>query len=236
MKKNNLAQVDLEALSGIDGGLIRRFRHHRNMTVRELAEKAAISKTTLLRIEAGEPTRVQSLAAVCRALQLMPDQVKRPPEGRETGVDAHLSLSEDNPFRIGYLTPKAPRSLRVLTKVDDANERQRMAQLGFIGGFYRMIPNHMENGKLFSMVLEPKSGPCGLLVGHPGEEFVYCMQGPARVHIEDKTIELNTGDSLYFRSEQGHRYSVGESYDPNFPPTLLLVWTEEPGVDRAVDE
>ena len=54
----------------------------------------------------------------------------------------------------------------------------------------------------------------GELVRHPGEEFVYVVDGRAILHTEFyDPIVLETGDSVYFDSNMGHAYLVGEGCD-----------------------
>lgn len=41
---------------------------------------------------------------------------------------------------------------------------------------------------------------------HPGEEFVYCIQGEVEYQVEDEWYWLQAGDSLLFLAKQPHRY------------------------------
>lgn len=49
-------------------------------------------------------------------------------------------------------------------------------------------------------------------ISHPGEEFVYVLDGEVIVHLKGKDpIALSKGDSIYFDSSLGHAYvSAGE--------------------------
>ncbi|MDN3919131.1 helix-turn-helix domain-containing protein [Roseateles violae] len=47
----------------------------------------------------------------------------------------------------------------------------------------------------------------GDLIRHPGEEFVYVLEGEITFHSElYAPVNLKTGDSIYFDSEMGHAY------------------------------
>jgi transcriptional regulator with XRE-family HTH domain len=41
---------------------------------------------------------------------------------------------------------------------------------------------------------------------HPGEEFVYCIDGEVEYQVEDEWHRLQAGDSLLFLAKQPHRY------------------------------
>ena len=52
----------------------------------------------------------------------------------------------------------------------------------------------------------------GELVRHPGEEYVYVLEGVVEVHTQLYTpTRLRTGDSMYFDSGMGHAYvAIGD--------------------------
>lgn len=41
---------------------------------------------------------------------------------------------------------------------------------------------------------------------HSGEEFIYITQGELEIYINDSMYKLKEGDSLYFKSNQQHRF------------------------------
>ena len=43
-------------------------------------------------------------------------------------------------------------------------------------------------------------------LSHPGEEFVYILEGRLILQIEGEDIELSAGDSIYLRSENPHLF------------------------------
>ena len=46
-------------------------------------------------------------------------------------------------------------------------------------------------------------------IRHPGQEFVYVLEGTAIIHLENRPPAiLKVGDSAYFDSNQGHIYSA----------------------------
>lgn len=54
----------------------------------------------------------------------------------------------------------------------------------------------------------------GELVHHPGEEYIYVLQGPVEIHTEFyEPILLQTGESIYIDSTMGHAYVVPEGHE-----------------------
>ena len=54
----------------------------------------------------------------------------------------------------------------------------------------------------------------GELVHHPGEEYIYVLQGPVEIHTEFyEPILLQTGESIYIDSTMGHAYVAPKGHD-----------------------
>jgi len=51
-------------------------------------------------------------------------------------------------------------------------------------------------------------------ISHPGEEFIYVLEGEITVHLKGKEpVRLTKGDSIYFDSGIGHAYVSGSQAD-----------------------
>ncbi len=67
-----------------------------------------------------------------------------------------------------------------------------------------ILNSRLETGVLLSTIIEvhvpsvPRS--------HPGEEFVYALNGPVNVIVNDEEHILNTGDSMIFWGREVHSY------------------------------
>jgi transcriptional regulator with XRE-family HTH domain len=54
----------------------------------------------------------------------------------------------------------------------------------------------------------------GELVHHPGEEYIYVLEGPVEIHTEFyEPILLQTGESIYIDSTMGHAYVAPKGQD-----------------------
>jgi uncharacterized RmlC-like cupin family protein len=70
----------------------------------------------------------------------------------------------------------------------------------------------------------------GGLIRHPGEEFVYVIEGELEFHSElYAPLRLSAGDSMYFDSEMGHAY-----LNASEPPCRVVVSCAPRGRDESV--
>jgi quercetin dioxygenase-like cupin family protein/DNA-binding Xre family transcriptional regulator len=66
----------------------------------------------------------------------------------------------------------------------------------------------------FVVALKPGTGSGERMIVHAGHEFVYCLSGSVVYTIDDKTYQLESGDSVVFESHLPHcwkNHSDGES-------------------------
>jgi transcriptional regulator with XRE-family HTH domain len=56
----------------------------------------------------------------------------------------------------------------------------------------------------FLITIEPGAGDLNDPITHPGQEFVYCLQGKVEYHVAEEIYQLQPGDSLLFEASQQH--------------------------------
>jgi transcriptional regulator with XRE-family HTH domain len=128
--KSKEAEVDWTAV----GELVRGIRRQQRLPYRELAQRAGISRGTLLRIEAGNPVRDSTLRKLEKALNI------------STGVLTHSAPWAIGPFFVQSLesefifvrpNPKYGRRVRDYTQemLADPDERLRIGRLGIVSCF-----------------------------------------------------------------------------------------------------
>jgi transcriptional regulator with XRE-family HTH domain len=72
----------------------------------------------------------------------------------------------------------------------------------------------------FMVTIEPGAGEDVESIVHPGQEFVYCLEGTVLYQVGEQTYHLEPGDSLLFDASQTHCFrSTGDS-----PARVLLVF------------
>jgi len=67
--------------------------------------------------------------------------------------------------------------------------------------------------------MEPKN-----LSSHPGEEFLYVLEGKVLVQLADHTDILEPGDSIYYDATLPHRVSC---YECEQAKIVAVIWTPE---------
>ena len=68
---------------------------------------------------------------------------------------------------------------------------------------------HMEP---FLVEFELGEWDSSLYYSHPGEEFIYLLEGELEFHFGDEILDLLPGDSIYYDSSEPHGYvSTGEN-------------------------
>lgn len=78
----------------------------------------------------------------------------------------------------------------------------------------------------FLVTLESGAGAESELITHPGQEFVFCLEGQIEYRIGQESYRLDAGDSLLFEAAQPHRFlNTTDS-----PAVILLVFQAREGV------
>jgi len=78
----------------------------------------------------------------------------------------------------------------------------------------------------FLVTVEGVGGGASKLVGHPGEEFVHCLEGEVEYRVGDRLYRLQPGDSLLFNASLLHSF---RGTTPQ-PARILLVFnSDRPG-------
>jgi transcriptional regulator with XRE-family HTH domain/predicted Fe-Mo cluster-binding NifX family protein len=82
----------------------------------------------------------------------------------------------------------------------------------------------------FAVTLEPGMGSGDRRIVHTGHEFVYCLSGSIRYHVDQEEYPLSAGDSLVFEAHLPHCWENTESETAHI---LLILYPsderDEPG-------
>jgi transcriptional regulator with XRE-family HTH domain len=160
------------------GERVRGLRQERGLTLRQLASRAGISVSMLSSVERGD--KAPTVVVL--------DKIA-------TGL--HLKL-------VDLLAGQADGRVVV----------RRAAEQDVVhepGGWSRTILTPVIPGLNFELVrstLPPGADPGEYPAYAPGShEYVVVQHGTLRLRIEDRTLELHAGDSVYFAADAVHRYS-----------------------------
>jgi transcriptional regulator with XRE-family HTH domain len=90
-----------------------------------------------------------------------------------------------------------------------------------------LIDQHLEP---FLLTIDNGTGNENNPIKHPGEEFIYCLEGEIEVCVRDRLYRLSRGDSLLFKATHPHWYQNLIQK----PSKILLVFesAQEPHLTR----
>lgn len=170
------------------GGLLRGLRMRNDWTLKEMSARAGIPLSTLAKIEHDRLTLTyDKLLQLSQRLNI-----------RISELFAESTDAPEPPVTARRSIGRIERATRVNTKNYDyyylcAELRRK-----------RMIP-------ILTRIRAKSVGEFGELVHHPGEEFVYILEGRVEVHTEFyDPVVLDTGESIYIDSNMGHAYVAAE--------------------------
>jgi len=208
------------------GARVREGRRKFGMSVQDLADRAGVARYTVIRLEAGQTCRPETVQKIRKALHLFTDQLTRP---IETGPFA-VHRSQDTHWTVSI--PKAEYQQRVMDDdpihVDDPAERSRLGSLGFQPFFTAVLGSGIAGGvagHAFMELYRPS-----WVDRHFGEEFVYCLRGSVTITVDSVPCLLNEGDSMSFDATLPHQYApISEVSQTEIAPLILVVVSRRPG-------
>jgi transcriptional regulator with XRE-family HTH domain len=185
------------------GGRLRRAREAQHLSVREAAEAAALSKTSVVRVEKGEEARPITILKLCAALGLHAERLAVPDEAGSVAIHR---LAQDRWFdMVDFGAGPLGGQDRPLSE----SERSEYVRSGARSPLL-MLHSRLAQGKVLPSVLElyetsePRS--------HPGEEFVYVLAGRAKIGVSGIDYILEEGESIEFWGTEPHSYGpAGEA-------------------------
>ncbi len=170
------------------GGLLRGLRLRNDWTLRQMSDRVGIPLSTLAKIEHDRLTLTyDKLLQLSQRLNI-----------RISELFAEDSDAPDPPVTARRSIGRVERATRVNTKNYDyyylcAELRRK-----------RMIP-------ILTRIRAKSVGEFGALVHHPGEEFIYILEGRVEIHTEFyDPVVLEVGESIYIDSNMGHAYVAAE--------------------------
>lgn len=168
------------------GQHIRELRQERDWTLKELANRCALSTSFISQVERGLCSiSIASLYTICEALDVkLADFFAQ--------VDALVgdSLLSDRTTAV----MKAQDQTAII--ISDAAIKYRFLSRDFPGRKFEILIGEISPGYYYPPV------------PHKGEEFGYVLEGRLRLEIGDTTYVLGQGDSYHFGSMTPHGYAV----------------------------
>lgn len=203
-----MAEVLASHPPSVVGGRLRRAREAQRLSVRDAAEAAGLSKTSVVRVEKGEEARPITILKLCAALGLHVERLAEPDRNESVAVhrredDRWFDMVD---FGAGPLGGQdCPLSQEERAVFAQAGVRTPLLMLRSRLGQGKALPSVLE---LYEMS-EPRS--------HPGEEFAYVLSGRATIVVSGVEYVLNEGESIEFWGTEPHAYGPAGN-----PPARVL--------------
>lgn len=163
------------------GARVREIRKARKWTLKDVSDRTGLAISTISKMERGE-------------ISLTYDRFMRLAQGM--GLDVgELFDAEAEGFAHGTVsvTRKGEAPLHRSATYD-----------------YDMLASDVTGKHMIPMIGRIKAHSFGAFedyISHPGEEFIYVIEGALSVHLKGRDpIPLTKGDSIYFDSGLGHAY------------------------------
>jgi transcriptional regulator with XRE-family HTH domain len=203
------------------GASMRRNRVLLGYTVRDAAEKAGISKNTILRVEAGLPVQRATREKLCRAFGMVPtDPTSRKPSANE-GKHYKLQTNADAVWYATTVNEQGEADGYTNARIGDAAERSRLGWYGLANHFGRPLRCRREGSRHIPFVVELYR-PTDITSDPSGERFVYGLRGAVRVRVGEESFELCEGEAATYDATLPNGLEPLAPVSPGQPAPLVL--------------
>ncbi|MEZ0296857.1 MAG: helix-turn-helix domain-containing protein [Candidatus Methylacidiphilales bacterium] len=158
------------------GPRIRTLRRLQKRTLKDVAQQCGFTVSLLSKIESGKTT---------------------PPLATLSKIAAALGIGLSD-----LLENSKTRAVALTTSQDLAHRPATVTDKGYT---FRLLAAQRSDKLMQPILFEARRGQVtpGAL-SHPGEEFIYVLEGRMQYRVGDTTYTLGPGDSLYFDAEEDH--------------------------------
>lgn len=201
------------------GKALRRLRVQNEWTLADVAERTGLAVSTLSKVENDRMSLTfDKIVSLCEGL----------------GVDiGTLFTGDPAPVAEPAAAPTAPAPIMTRRSIDrDHGEDALVPTKNYR---HRYLNTDITHKKMIPIMVEHRARTMeefGALVRHPGEEFIYVMEGAIELHTEfyAPTI-VKAGESIYLDSTMGHAYLAAADGPCR---TLSVCSSPEPALTRAL--
>jgi len=218
-QEREAAEMMTRVSAAVLGFRLRRARIRQGLSVRDVASRGSLSKTSIVRLEQGHKAYPLTVVKVCAVLGLHLAGITDP-KGSSDGAAAVHHQEDDRWYD---MVDFGAGPLGGLERPLSRAERKRFAKDGPTVGVL-LLRSRLATGRMLPTVLEiyrtspPRS--------HAGEELVYVLQGKARLCIGGTVHTLSEGEAITFWSEEEHTYAPAPD-SPAMPVRVLSVRIDE---------
>lgn len=197
------------------GEKLRTVRQKRQMSLRELANKAEISASMLSQIETGKVfPSVRSLYTIANALGVpmdyfFPEQNngRMPPNGSQANTQEGLTASELRDARVNHktgITKEFASPAGASAPVVHPRTRPTIELNGGVT-WSRLTAMAEQGAEFLEIAYAPGAMSGANMSHHEGREFGLILEGEFVVELGFESYTLHQGDSIIFESTVPHR-------------------------------
>jgi transcriptional regulator with XRE-family HTH domain len=163
------------------GENIRQIRTQRNLRLEDIAGRAGYTKGYLSKIEQGKST--PSIATILRLASALGVEPSTLMQSGDADADPRATIHVKPAQRLEVLNEGAGPGYTFMAL--STGRRRKMMEPFLL----TVRPEHVDHAKIFE---------------HPGEEFIYVLEGSCEYLVGDEKFMLEPGDSLYFDANKPH--------------------------------
>jgi transcriptional regulator with XRE-family HTH domain len=171
------------------GQKVKNLRQRKGLSLQQVAEKASLSEPLLSQIEGDVVAPpVATLLKISKAL----------------GVNIGYFFQDQETEKHAVIVLKNERK-KIFRRIHEDPSK--------VGYYYESLgyPKAEKHMEPFHVTFEVKKKEDLIFFNHPGEEFIYILDGQLEFNYENETYSLGPGDSLYFDSSIPHAFrAVGK--------------------------
>jgi len=183
------------------GGKIAYLRRQKDLSLNQLAEKAGVSVTTVHKLEKNEMTPT---------------------------VTVLMKIADALGEKVGFFLEEQNGDFEYLEDIEFIPQNKGKVIRNSTGTTQiKHLALRLKGGNILALLTTLKSGTKSgdKPQSHPGEEFIYCLEGEIIYEVNGKKYYLKKGDSLHFFATLPHSWEVvGKKESKNIwiltpPPT-----------------
>jgi quercetin dioxygenase-like cupin family protein/DNA-binding XRE family transcriptional regulator len=161
------------------GDRIRKARHARGLTLKDISSRTGIDIDTLAQVESNEVT---------------------PPLGQLVRLGKALDM------RLGYLISPGVDKVMAVVRTDQRQPvsrygEKRREQYGYL---YESLAPEKGNRLMEPFIVTLLPTDVEEFSTHDGQEFLFVLEGQVKVQVGNEKELLRTGDAVYYDSNQPH--------------------------------
>lgn len=185
-QEEKIAEIVGKLGNEVLGARLKRERISQGISVRDLAARTRLGANSVVRMEAGNNCRPVNLVKVCEALGIHLDRLA----AIESSDVAAVHRAQDHAW----------------SELDDYGPGGEPNRNPLV-----LLGSRLPAGKLLPTLIRVNAP--SLSRSHPGEEFVYVLEGSVKITIAGVPHTLSEGDSIDFWGTEAHFYEPAGDAD-----------------------